>query len=195
MGTIQNQFNQILAASFGAALAGERASVGIKELKAAGLKEKAARQDASHYSALARQGRQELKDIDTLEKLEDFENEYSVTEQQAIAADIADVEAIEGKRQAELRYGTKRQREIAAEQAGEYQQNMLVAKMGYGLEEAISAKRAALEKSKADAEEALRVALEKKQAQQSLIEERRKVLTENAPQSYPVRETENYGRI
>ena len=195
MGTIQNQFNQILAASFGAALAGERASVGIKELKAAGLKEKAAREAVRHYSGYAAQGRKELKNVDTLEKLADFEDEYNMAEQQAIAAEIGETEAIEGKRQAELRYGTKRQKEIAAEQAGEYEQNMLISKMGTGLDEAISAKRAALEKSKADAEEALRVALEKKEAQQSLIEERRRVLTENAPQSYPVRETKEYGRI
>ena len=195
MGTIQNQFNQILAASFGAALAGERASVGMKELKAAGLRETQARKEIQYMTEHVGKAKTELKDVDTLEKLADFEDEYSMAEQQAVAADVAETEAIEGKRQAELRYGTKRQREIAAEQAGDYEQNMLLAKQGYGLDEAVSAKRTALEKSKADAEEALRVALEKKQAQQSLIEERRKVLTANVPQSYPVRETENYGRI
>ena len=157
MGQIQNQFNQALALALGGAMTMESATAGYRELKNATVLEKEAFNNAAYYGGEIRNLNRDLKGITNLEELKDWEDEASVTAEQARLADLAEADAIEKKRQANLKYGDKKQRQLALEQAGDYAQNKYIAELGYGdPAEMAKAKREELTAAAAAKEEAVK---------------------------------------
>lgn len=130
MGQIQNQFNQALALALGGASLAENTMTGIRELEATGLAEQGAMANAKFYIEEAGKLHKEFRGITSEAELKDWEDEATSTQELYKIAAEEEAGAIEARRQAVLKYGSKEEKKAAMEQGHEEAADRYIAKVG-----------------------------------------------------------------
>jgi hypothetical protein len=178
MGQIQNALNQLFGTMAVASHIGAKAFEPGKELRQARKITKSAGQDAAFYSKEAVKTTQEVRRLieeGKLDAAEETLNDESLNYEFAQGAEEAEAEAIEEQRKLEMKYGTRKQREAAIKETGDYMANKLTATPAN------------------EVVDSLRKSIEEKRGIQQANAERILALTENAPAPYHRKEVIRYG--